>query len=68
MRPIEIQRQINAKGKGDVFGNIAFSLMSNFSLSFEDVKKIPIPMALYLLKKLKEENAKMEKQTKARKK
>ncbi len=54
-RPIQIQQLIDKK-ESNVFVNIAYSLMSNLNMSFEEVKKLPIPTAIKFMKKLKEEN------------
>ncbi len=54
-RPIQIQKLMNG-GNSDVFVNIVYSLMANLHMSFEEIKKLPIPMAIELMKKLKEED------------
>lgn len=64
-RPIEIQRLMDRKGNNasEIFGNIAYSLMSHLHLGYEEVKKIPVPMALELMKRLQKEAKEMEKRS-----
>ena len=56
------------KEAGDVFGNIAYVFMRDLNMSFEDIKKLPIPMAFELLKRVRKEQKEMEKANKKMKK
>lgn len=62
-RPKQIE-QLMSKGEVSPFINISMSLMSNLNMSFEEVKNLPIPLALEYMKVLHEENKKLEKQMK----
>jgi len=64
--PIEIKKRMNRKSTRDVFGNIVYSLMSNFSMSFEECCKLPFPMAMELMKRLQKERKELERKTKMR--
>ena len=57
-RPVGIQ-QLMGKKKSNIFVNIAYSLMSNLNMSFDEVKKLPIPTAIVFMGKLKEEQEEM---------
>ena len=64
MMPKGIQRLMARGAPEDVVGNMMYNLMSNFNLSYEETLKLPLPVALSLLKKLNAENKKMNKQMK----
>jgi hypothetical protein len=66
MRPAEIERLMKHRGQSPerAFINIASSLMANFNMSFDEVKKLPIPTAMEFLRILKEEDKKFEDQMK----
>lgn len=53
-RPVGIQ-QLMGKKESNIFVNIASSLMSNLNMSFDEVKKLPIPTAIAFMGKLKQE-------------
>lgn len=58
-RPIEIERLMKGTdNSSQAFINISASLMSNFNMSFEEVKNLPIPTAIEYMKILKENKKK----------
>jgi len=66
-RPIEIQKLMNRKGYSNIVGNLFYSLMVNCHQPYSEIKKIPIPLALALLKNIKLEQDKIKKQSKKKK-
>ncbi|MHA1876689.1 MAG: hypothetical protein ACTSUC_09635 [Promethearchaeota archaeon] len=58
--PPEVQGLIKRENKSQIVVNIYFSLMVNLNQSYSDIKKIPIPMAIRILKTLDKEQKKME--------
>lgn len=53
-RPAEIEQLMQRGETSDAFVNVAMSLMSRLNMSFEEVKNLPIPLAIIFMRKLKE--------------
>lgn len=63
-RPIEIEKLMARRGHNphSVFANIAYNFMSHLHLSYEEIKKMPVPMAIALMNRLKAEDKKIKQQ------
>ena len=62
--PTEIASRMGKKSPEDAFINIAGALMREYHMSYREVRDLPIPMALALLKQLQEMNKEIERRSK----
>jgi len=55
------------KNSSELFGNILYTLMSNFSLSYYEALNLPLPVVFDLLKRLERNYKKLNKKMRGRK-
>jgi hypothetical protein len=60
--PIEISKLMNRKGHSDSVSSIFYVLMCKCNQSYSEIKKMPIPLVINIMKKLEAENKEIEKQ------
>jgi hypothetical protein len=68
MLPLEIQKLMKRKEHSDAAGNIIYNFMVHFHQPYSEIMRIPMPVALEMLKRLDKENKNIEKENKRIKK
>ncbi len=64
VNPSEIKRLMHKKGSPDVVGNLYYTLMTNCNQPYSEVRKMPIPLVISIIKRMEREQKEMEKEHK----
>lgn len=62
--PTEIQELVKKNNQSDVVVNLYLVFMKELNQSFSEIKNIPIPLAIKMIKTLEKEYKKMDKEMK----